>query len=100
MVLGATNRPDLVDAALLRPGRFDIRLYVPPPNTAEARTAILRVLTRATPLAADVALPTIADLTPGYARATTARSSYICSAAAVFRWKGIPLDMQMDADTS
>ena len=81
MVLGATNRPDLVDAALLRPGRFDIRLYVPPPDTAEARTAILHVLTRATPLAADVALPAIADLTPGCASATAACSSNNCSAA-------------------
>ncbi len=63
MVLGATNRPDLVDAALLRPGRFDIRLFVPPPETAEARAAILRVLTQKTPLAADVDLAEIAQLT-------------------------------------
>ncbi len=74
MVLAATNRPDLVDAALLRPGRFDIRLYVPPPGTAKARTAILQVLTRATPLAADVALCSIAGLTPGYASAAAACS--------------------------
>ena len=65
MVLGATNRPDLIDAALLRPGRFDIRLYVPPPETAEARAAILRVLTQKTPLAADADLAAIAQLTPG-----------------------------------
>ena len=64
MVLGATNRPDLVDAALLRPGRFDIRLFVPPPETAEARAAILRVLTQKTTLAADVDFAGIAQLTP------------------------------------
>ena len=65
MVLGATNRPDLVDAALLRPGRFDIRLYVPPPDTADARAAILDVLTQKTPLGADADLSALAELTPG-----------------------------------
>ncbi len=65
MVLGATNRPDLVDAALLRPGRFDIRLYVPPPDTAEARGAILDALTKKTPLDPDVKLSALAELTPG-----------------------------------
>ncbi len=65
VVLGATNRPDLVDAALLRPGRFDIRLYVPPPDTAEARCAILGALTKKTPLDPDVKLLGLAELTPG-----------------------------------
>ena len=65
MVLGATNRPDLVDAALLRPGRFDIRLYVPPPDTPEARRAILGALTKKTPLDPDVQLSALAEITPG-----------------------------------
>ena len=55
VVVGATNRPDCVDNALLRPGRFDRLLYVPPPDTA-ARLAILEVHTRHTPLALDVGL--------------------------------------------
>ena len=55
VVVGATNRPDCVDAALLRPGRFDRLLFVPPPDVA-ARRAILVVHTRNTPLAADVHL--------------------------------------------
>lgn len=55
VVVGATNRPDCVDNALLRPGRFDRLLYVPPPDSA-ARQAILEVHTRQTPLAADVNL--------------------------------------------
>lgn len=55
VVIGATNRPDNVDLALLRPGRFDRLLYVAPPDT-EARQAILAVHTRKTPLAADVSL--------------------------------------------
>ena len=54
-MVGATNRPDYVDTALLRPGRFDRLLYVPPPDSA-ARQAILEVHTRRTPLAADVNL--------------------------------------------
>ncbi|KAA6418217.1 MAG: Cam interacting protein [Trebouxia sp. A1-2] len=55
VVVGATNRPDCVDAALLRPGRFDRLLFVPPPDVA-ARHAILVVHTRNTPLASDVHL--------------------------------------------
>ncbi|EIE21729.1 nuclear AAA ATPase [Coccomyxa subellipsoidea C-169] len=66
VVIAATNRPDLVDAALLRPGRFDSRLYVPPPKDSADRASVLAVLTRATPLAADVELEALADFTPGY----------------------------------
>lgn len=66
VVIAATNRPDLVDAALLRPGRFDTRLYVPPPKDSADRASVLGVLTRSTPLASDVNLEAIADLTPGY----------------------------------
>ncbi|MFC7534918.1 AAA family ATPase [Actinoplanes sp. GCM10030250] len=49
VVIGATNRPDLIDPALLRPGRLERLIYVPPPD-AEARTAILRASSRAVPL--------------------------------------------------
>lgn len=63
-VVAATNRPDLVDGALLRPGRFDTRLYVPPPDGPADRASILAVLARSTPLAVDVDLSVIADLTP------------------------------------
>lgn len=55
MVVGATNRPDCVDPALLRPGRFDRLLYVSPPDAA-ARQAILAVHTRNTPLAPNISL--------------------------------------------
>lgn len=55
VVLAATNRPDTLDGALIRAGRFDRLLYIPPPD-AEARVAILKVHTRKTPLAADVDL--------------------------------------------
>ncbi len=64
VVIAATNRPDLIDPALLRPGRFDRVVYVPPPNR-EARLEILRIHTRNMPLAGDVDLGVIADRTEG-----------------------------------
>jgi cell division protease FtsH len=64
IVLGATNRPEILDPALLRPGRFDRRVSVSPPDRA-GREAILRVHTRSVPLAPDVDLGAIAAATPG-----------------------------------
>jgi cell division protease FtsH len=64
IVLGATNRPDVLDPALLRPGRFDRRVAVQPPD-AKGRELILRVHTRSVPLADDVDLARIASTTPG-----------------------------------
>ena len=64
IVLGATNRPEVLDPALLRPGRFDRRVSVSPPDRA-GREAILQVHTRGVPLAPDVDLGRIAATTPG-----------------------------------
>jgi cell division protease FtsH len=64
IVLGATNRPDVLDPALLRPGRFDRRVAVQPPD-GQGREMILRVHTRSVPLADDVNLAQIAQSTPG-----------------------------------
>jgi len=64
IVIGATNRPDVLDQALLRPGRFDRRVAVQPPDR-NGREAILRVHTRGVPLADDVDLGAIASTTPG-----------------------------------
>jgi cell division protease FtsH len=64
IVLGATNRPEILDPALLRPGRFDRRVSVQPPDRA-GREAILRVHTRSVPLAPEVKLGGIAAATPG-----------------------------------
>src|SRR4051812_48635148 len=64
IVIGATNRPDVLDQALLRPGRFDRRVAVQPPDRA-GREAILKVHTRGLPLAPDVDLGWIAATTPG-----------------------------------
>jgi transitional endoplasmic reticulum ATPase len=59
VVIGATNRPNLIDPALLRPGRFDELIYVPVPDT-EGRRRILGIHTKNMPLAADVDLDSIA----------------------------------------
>src|SRR5438094_6673655 len=64
IVLAATNRPDVLDLALLRPGRFDRRVTVQPPDRL-GREMILKVHTRGMPLAADVDLQEIAASTPG-----------------------------------
>jgi transitional endoplasmic reticulum ATPase len=71
VVLAATNRPDRVDPALLRPGRFDRLLYVPPPDEA-ARAEIFAVRLRATPVAPDVDVASLAAATPGYTGADIA----------------------------
>jgi transitional endoplasmic reticulum ATPase len=65
VVIAATNRPDLIDPALLRPGRFDRVIKVPPPDR-RARLEILRIHTRRVPLAPDVDLEKLADTTNGY----------------------------------
>jgi cell division protease FtsH len=64
VVLGATNRPEILDPALLRPGRFDRRVGVSPPDR-DGRKKILEVHTRSMPLADDVDLGTLASTTPG-----------------------------------
>ena len=64
VVIGATNRPDLVDPALLRPGRLERLVYVPPPDAA-ARAEILRAASRGVPLASDVDLTALADSLDG-----------------------------------
>ncbi len=64
IVIAATNRPDVLDQALLRPGRFDRRVAVQPPDR-NGREAILKVHTRSVPLSGDVDLGAIAATTPG-----------------------------------
>ena len=68
IIMAATNRPDVLDPALLRPGRFDRRVVVPPPDV-NGREAILKVHTRRVPLSPAVDLATIARGTPGFAGA-------------------------------
>jgi len=68
IVIAATNRPDVLDAALLRPGRFDRKVILDRPDV-NAREEILKVHMRGKPLAADVSISDLAKLTPGFAGA-------------------------------
>ncbi len=74
VVIGATNRPDIVDAALLRPGRFDRLLYVPPPDR-ESRIQILKIHLKKKPLDKSVDIERLADQTDGYTGADIASLS-------------------------
>jgi transitional endoplasmic reticulum ATPase len=68
VVLAATNRPDLLDPALLRPGRFDKLVYIPPPDYS-TRLEILRILTASLPLSPSVNLSELAKVTERYSGA-------------------------------
>lgn len=80
VVIGSTNRPDIIDAALLRPGRFDRLVYIPSPDK-ESRLKILQVHTRKMPLADDVDLKRIADRLENYVGADIEN---ICREAGMF----------------
>jgi transitional endoplasmic reticulum ATPase len=82
LVMAATNRPDCLDAALLRAGRFDVRIFVGPPASVEAREQILRVHTvgRKMPLNEDVNLTQLAEKSEGF---TGAELAAVCSEAAM-----------------
>ena len=79
LVIGATNRPDLLDPAILRPGRFDRLIYVPPPDE-RSRYQILKIYTRGMPLAPDVSLKDLAIRTEMYSGADLAA---LCREAAM-----------------
>ena len=74
VVIGATNRPDIVDAALLRPGRFDRLLYVPPPDR-DSRIQIIKIHIKKKPLDDSVNIEKLADQTEGYTGADIASLS-------------------------
>ncbi|MDR2698805.1 MAG: AAA family ATPase [Candidatus Methanoplasma sp.] len=77
VVIATTNRPDIMDRALLRPGRFDKSIYIGPPDR-ESRIAILGIHTRGKPLADDVDIGGLADKTEG---CTGADLAAICNEA-------------------
>ncbi|XP_047437589.1 spermatogenesis-associated protein 5-like protein 1 [Mugil cephalus] len=91
MVVAATNRPDCLDSALLRPGRLDHIIYVPPPDQ-QARLAILKVCTKSMPVAADVLLEELAAKTELYSGADLEN---LCKEAALLAL----LDENMEALT-
>ncbi len=94
VVIAATNRPDIIDPALLRPGRFDRLIYVPPPDF-KARLEIFKVHTRKMPLASDVNLEELARKTEGYSGADIAA---VCREAALIalreEFKVRPVEMR------
>jgi len=79
IVLAATNRPDILDPAIMRPGRLDRMIYVPEPNE-EGRLQIFKIHTKDMPLAKDVDLKELAHLTKGYSGADI---ESICREAAI-----------------
>ena len=79
VVIGITNRPDLIDSSLLRSGRLDLRIFVPPPDE-KGRLSIIETLTENMPIAADVNLNEIALATQNYSGADLAA---LCREAAV-----------------
>jgi len=68
VVIAATNRPDMLDPALLRPGRLDLLVYIPPPDV-NSRKEILKIHTSKMPLSPDVSLDELAIRTEGYSGA-------------------------------
>ncbi|ABN70219.1 AAA family ATPase, CDC48 subfamily [Staphylothermus marinus F1] len=94
VVIAATNRPDILDPALLRPGRFDRLIYVPPPDF-KARIEIFKVHTKKMPLAPDVDLEELARRTEGY---TGADIAAVCREAAILalreEFKVRPVEMK------
>jgi len=68
IVVGITNRPDLIDTSLLRPGRLDLITYIPPPDE-QSRLEILKIVTKKMPLAKDVDVEDIAKVTKSYSGA-------------------------------
>ena len=85
VVLGATNRIDIIDEALLRPGRFDRIIRIPPPDK-EARIEILKIHTKKKPLAKDVDIAKLAEKTEGATGADLASVANSASIAAIRRY--------------
>ncbi len=94
LVIGATNRADILDPAVLRPGRFDSVLFVPPPDR-DARVDIFKVHTRNMPLADDVSIEKLSDMTDGFSGADIEGLVREAAMAAVRSdWKTKPVHMK------
>uniref|UniRef100_A0A673CK92 Peroxisomal ATPase PEX1 n=1 Tax=Sphaeramia orbicularis TaxID=375764 RepID=A0A673CK92_9TELE len=98
-VLAATSRPDLIDPALLRPGRLDKSLYCPPPDL-EARVEILKALSTGVPMAADVDLEQLAAVTEQFTGADLKALLYNAQLEAVHSSLGTGLTSGSDSDMS
>jgi transitional endoplasmic reticulum ATPase len=94
VVIAATNRPDIIDPALLRAGRFDKIIYIPPPEE-EGRLKILEVHTKKMPLAKDVNLQEIARKTEGYVGADLEN---LCREAGMMAYRENPDATEVNQD--
>ncbi len=93
LVIGATNRADILDPAVLRPGRFDGVLFVPPPDI-EGRVEILKVHTKDMPLDSSVDISKLAEMTDGFSGADIEGLCREAAMAAVRdEWKAKPVEM-------
>jgi len=95
VVIGATNRPNAIDPALRRPGRFDREIEIGVPDR-DGRLEILQIHTRGMPLAEDVDLEKLADLTHGYVGADL---SALCKEAAMISLRRILPELDLEKDT-
>jgi transitional endoplasmic reticulum ATPase len=94
-VVGATNRPDLIDVSLLRPGRLELLIYVPQPDD-EAREEILKIQTREMPLSSGISFSSIAAKTKGYTGADLQSIAREAAVEAMRRNSQSPLITQDD----
>ena len=95
IVIGATNRPDIIDPALLRPGRFDRLIHIPMPDL-DARNEIYKIHTKSKPLAKDVKLDILAEITGGMNGAELAA---ICNEAVMLAIREYLADGGTDNET-
>ena len=95
VVVAATNRPDIVDHALLRPGRFDRIIYIPTPDK-ESRMEIFKIHTAQSPLDKDIDLKELAERTEGY---TGADIYAICNEAIMIAIREYIMSNQIDEKT-
>ncbi|TQS81019.1 AAA family ATPase [Candidatus Methanomassiliicoccus intestinalis] len=95
VVIGATNRPNAIDPALRRPGRFDREIEINPPNK-DGRLEILQIHTRGMPLESEVSLEELADLTHGYVGADL---SALCKEAAIRSLRRILPDLDLEMES-
>ena len=96
IVIGATNIPEILDPALRRPGRFDREIEISVPNT-QARLQILRIHTRAMPLAADVDLQEIAELSHGFVGADL---EALCQEVGMIALRGFLANLPLGIDAA
>ena len=92
-IIGATNRPDIIDSALMRPGRLDQLIYIPLPDE-KSRLSIFKANLRKSPLAPDVDIQTLSKFTNGFSGADITE---ICQRACKFAiWESIERDIERE----